>query len=269
MWPRQLYCVIGQPLGHSLSPLLHNTAFRETGLPGIYMAFPQTEASLPGFFAGVRSLPISGCNVTLPFKVRVMDFMDELTPRARRVGSMNTVFWRDGRLTGENTDVTGFAAPLQGRSFRHALVLGAGGVSRAAIVALEELGIAVSVSNRTAEKAAIMAREFGIDWVPWEECGTVDCDLVINATSLGMKGANEGKSPVDDAFFAGRRGLAYDIVYTPRQTRFLRQAKAAGWQTQDGLAMFVEQARAAFELWTGVPMPAASAYAGVAAALAD
>ncbi len=269
MQPRQLYCVIGQPLGHSLSPLLHNTAFAAAGLPGVYMAFPQTEESLPGFFAGMRALPISGCNVTLPFKVRVMDFLDEVTPRARRVGAVNTVFWRDGRLMGENTDVIGFASPLAGRRFSHGLILGAGGVSRAAIVALEEMGVGrITITNRTFERARALADEFGIECMPWEERGECGCDLAVNATSLGMKGEREGLSPCPDGFFQGRRGLAYDIIYTPRETVFLRQAKAAGWDTQDGAAMFVEQGRAAFELWTGVPMPEGPAYACIDAALA-
>ncbi len=269
MQAKQLYCVIGQPLGHSLSPLLHNTAFAETGLPGVYMAFPQTGESLPGFFAGLRALPISGCNVTLPFKVRVMDFLDDVTPRARRVGAVNTIFWKDGRLTGENTDVTGFAAPLKGRSFRHGLIFGAGGVSRAAIVALEEMGVGrITITNRTLSRARDMADEFGIDCLPWEERGLCDCDLAVNATSLGMQGEREAQSPCDAAFFQGRQGLAYDIIYTPRETVFLRQAKQAGWQTQDGAAMFVEQGRAAFELWTGTPMPEGPAYACIDAALA-
>ncbi len=270
MSPEKLYCVIGQPLGHSLSPLIHNRAFAETGIAGVYMAFPQTHESLPGFFAALRALPVSGCNITLPFKVRAMDFVDEVSERARRVGAINTVYWKDGRVLGENTDVTGFLVPLQGRSFRHALILGAGGVSRAAITALQELGVPrVTLVNRSPDKARAMAEEFGVACEPWEKRAELDCDLVINATSLGMRGANEDKSPCPEGFFAGRKGLAYDIVYTPEETLFLRQARAAGWETQSGVAMFVEQARAAFALWTGRPMPGESAYACVRAALAE
>ena len=137
----KLYCVIGQPLGHSLSPLIHNQAFAETGTEGVYLAFPQTEEHLAAFFEAMRILPISGCNITLPFKVRSMDYVDRVSERARRVGAINTVYWQDGALVGENTDVTGFMAPLLGRKFRQALVLGAGGVSRAALAALQELGL--------------------------------------------------------------------------------------------------------------------------------
>lgn len=262
------YCVIGQPIAHSLSPLLHNTALKELGLDGCYQAVEVAKEELAGFFAVMRSKPIAGCNITLPHKVDAMAYVDEVTPRARLVGAINTVYWKDGRLVGENTDVTGFAAPLRGRMFSHALVLGAGGVSRAAIAALKELKVpSISLSNRTGEKAVRMAQEFGIAQVPWEERGAVDCDLVINATSLGMKGKNEAASPVDEAFFSRRRGLAYDIIYTPEKTVFLQQAERHGWRIQSGLAMFVEQGRAAFKLWTGVDMPSDPAYACITSAL--
>ncbi|MDO5536710.1 MAG: shikimate dehydrogenase [Desulfovibrionaceae bacterium] len=265
----KLYCVIGQPLSHSLSPLMHNRAFEVTGQDAIYMAFPQTEESLPGFFAGFRSLPIMGCNITLPFKVPAMKYVDGVSERARRVGSINTVYWRDGKLLGENTDVDGFAVPLRGRKFEHALILGAGGVSRAAIVALQELGVPkISLTNRTFAKAQVMAEEFGIECVPWEQRAETGCDLVVNATSLGMKGAMENMSPCPEGFFHGRAGLAYDIIYTPEKTVFLKQAEEAGWEVQTGVTMFVEQGRASFRLWTGIPMPAEEACDAVRGALA-
>lgn len=265
----RLYCVIGQPVAHSLSPAMHNRAFEATGLPGVYLAFPQTEESLAGFFTGFRSLPVSGCNITLPFKVQSMQYVDGVSERAKRVGAINTVYWNDGRIWGENTDVIGFLAPLRGRTFKHALILGAGGVSRAAIVGLQELGVAkISLTNRTLAKAEVMAKEFGIACVPWEERAAVDCDLVVNATSLGMKGANVDRCPCPDGFFAGHRGLAYDIIYTPEKTLFLRKAEACGWEIQTGLAMFVEQGRAAFKLWTGSDMPEKEAYEVVREALA-
>ena len=154
----KLYCVIGQPLGHSLSPLIHNQAFAETGTEGVYLAFPQTEEHLAAFFEAMRILPISGCNITLPFKVRSMDYVDRVSERARRVGAINTVYWQDGALVGENTDVTGFMAPLLGRKFRQALVLGAGGVSRAALAALQELGLErICLANRSHDRALELA----------------------------------------------------------------------------------------------------------------
>ena len=123
----------------------------------------------------------------------------------------------------------------------------------------------ITITNRSPEKAHALAKEFGIACAPWEERESLEADLVINATSLGMKGEREDMTPYP--LFRGT-GLAYDIVYTPEKTRFLREAEAAGWQTQSGVAMFVEQARASFRLWTGLEMPKESAYTAVRAALA-
>ena len=260
------YFVIGKPIAHSLSPLIHNQALRELGLEGTYSAREVAVEELADFFAKFRSAHHAGCNITLPFKVRSMDYVDRVSERARRVGAINTVYWQDGALVGENTDVTGFMAPLLGRKFRQALVLGAGGVSRAALAALQELGLErICLANRSHDRALELAAEFGTDCVPWEQRGEVNCDLVVNATSLGMKGEREAMTPYP--LFRGT-GLAYDIVYTPEKTRFLREAEAAGWQTQSGVAMFVEQARASFRLWTGLEMPKESAYTVVRTALA-
>ena len=181
---------------------------------------------------------------------------------------MNTFYWKDGRLLGENTDVIGFMAPLRGRKIDSALILGAGGVSRAAIVALQELGVPdIRITNRTPEKASALAEEFGIQAVPYEDRAGCGCSLVINATCLGMKGRWQDMSAFPEEGFGGRGGLAYDIVYTPEDTRFLKDARAHGWECQSGLAMFVEQARAAFRLWTGKDMPSEGAYALVRRAL--
>ncbi len=262
------YCVIGHPIAHSLSPLMHNAALRALGLPGSYKALNLQQEELADFFASMRKGAIQGCNITLPHKVMAMQYVDEVTPQARLAGAINTVFWKDGRLVGENTDVIGFAAAMQGRTFQHALILGAGGVSRAAIVALKNMNVAqISISNRTWSRAQDMAEEFGIEAVPWEERHDTDCDLAVNATSLGMTGGQEAMSPVSSGFFAGRSGFAYDIIYTPAKTCFLQQAETAGWGTDNGLSMFVEQGRASFRLWTGCSMPADTAYACLAEAL--
>lgn len=260
------FFVIGKPIAHSLSPLIHNQALRECGLEGNYAAREVNPEDLAVFFAEFRKAHHAGCNITLPHKVAALALVDGASERARRLGAINTLFWRGEQLLGENTDVIGFTAPLQGRHFAHALVLGAGGVSRAVICGLQELQVpAITIANRSPEKARALAEEFGIACCPWEEREAVGADLVINATSLGMKGEREALTPY--TAFTGQ-GLAYDIVYTPEKTRFLAEAEAAGWQVQSGVAMFVEQARASFRLWTGMDMPADSAYAAVRAALA-
>ena len=128
--PTALYGIIGHPLGHSLSPALHNWAFARAGLPGVYMAWPLVPESLAEFFSAVRVLPIRGGNITLPHKVEAMALLDEISPRAGRVGAVNVFYWKDGRLCGDNTDVAGFLAPLRKKRVASALVLGAGGASR-------------------------------------------------------------------------------------------------------------------------------------------
>lgn len=268
MHKEKLFAIVGCPLGHSLSPELHSWAFDEIGYPGIYMAFEQKPENLARFYDAVRTLPVSGGNITIPFKVDSMRYVDGVSERAKRIGAMNTFYWKDGRLLGENTDVIGFMAPLRGRKIDSALILGAGGVSRAAIVALQELGVPdIRITNRTPEKASALAEEFGIQAVPYEDRAGCGCSLVINATCLGMKDRWQDMSAFPEEGFGGRGGLAYDIVYTPEDTRFLKDARAHGWECQSGLAMFVEQARAAFRLWTGKDMPSEGAYALVRRAL--
>lgn len=254
--PDKLFGIIGNPLGHSLSPALHDWAFAATGFPGVYLPWPLTADKLADFFRAVRVLGICGGNITIPHKVASLAHMDKVSARARKCGAINTFYWQEGNLCGENTDIIGFISPLLGKKFDHALILGAGGVARAVIIGLQELGIKrVGITNRSRDRAAALASEFGLELVDWQERMAVQADLLINATSLGMAGMQQSLSPYDAKALQGRQGLAYDIVYNPLETVFLQEARKAGWQTQNGLAMFVEQARAAFTLWTGREMP--------------
>ena len=247
--PTALYGIIGHPLGHSLSPALHNWAFARAGLPGVYMAWPLPPEKLAAFFAAVRVLPIRGGNITLPHKVAAMALLDEISPRAGRVGAVNVFYWKDGRLCGDNTDVAGFLAPLRKKRVASALVLGAGGASRAVLAGLKELEVPdIAVCNRTPGKAEALARDFGVHCLPWDDRALAGADLVVNATAQGMKGESVKDTPFPRQGFKGR-GMAYDIIYNPLETRFLKEAGAAGWKTQDGLTMFVEQARESFRLW--------------------
>lgn len=262
-YPSKLFGIVGYPLGHSMSPGLHNWAFNELGFPGVYLAWSETPEKLDDFFNAVRVLPILGGNITIPHKVAAMKLVDQVSDRARAIGAINTFYWQDDKLCGENTDVIGFLAPLKGRHFKNALLLGAGGVSRAVIAGLKDLGVPqITITNRTPEKAKALADFFHISVIPWEERMKPDADLIINATSQGMKGEQVDKSPYEAKWLEGRTGLVYDIVYNPLETVLLREAKAAGWETETGLTMFVEQARAAFALWTGgveIPQPLATA----------
>ncbi|WP_308620795.1 shikimate dehydrogenase [uncultured Desulfovibrio sp.] len=254
--PSKLLGIVGYPLGHSMSPALHTWGFEKVGFPGIYMAWSEPEKKLGAFFKAVRTLGIAGGNITIPHKVAAMEHMDHISDRAREIGAINTYYWEGEALCGENTDVIGFMEPLRGRQFAHALILGAGGVARAVVAGLKELGVPdITITNRTPAKATDLANAFGIHSIPWDERMQPQADLIVNATSQGMKGEQVDMTPYDAAALAGRTGLVYDIVYNPLETRLIREARAAGWQVESGLSMFVEQARAGFRLWTGMEMP--------------
>lgn len=254
--PQQLYGIIGYPLGHSQSPRVHNAAFQALNLAKVYMAWPTAPAKLPAFMEAVRTLPIAGLSVTIPHKESIIPLLDAITPAARQVGAVNTVFWQDGALCGHNTDMAGFMAPLRGKKYSVALVLGAGGAARAVLAGLQELGCQrIVLTNRTLATAMALAHEFQLEVVPWEERTDVQAHIIVNATPLGMLGEMQEQSPYPAAAFSrGGKGLAYDLVYNPLYTRFLQDAAAAGWAVQDGLDMFVAQADEQFRLWTQCPL---------------
>ncbi len=284
--PRFVYGVTGYPLGHSLSPALHNWAFRRLKHPGAYLAWPQPPGALPGFISAVRAVPLTGLSLTIPHKETVIPLLDALTGSAKAIGAVNTLFWRNGALWGDNTDLTGFLAPLAGRPRPAlALLLGGGGAARSVLAALARLGVPrIVVAVRDARKTANLAKDFPCSLIPWEERLAVSPHAgepfwVINSTPLGMRATGGVSLPNEDANAAGAepRGetpysaeamiaavktagnpalcLAYDLIYNPLRTRFLSDAAANGWGAQDGLDMFVAQARAQSELWTGQSWP--------------
>ena len=258
--PRQLYGITGYPLGHSLSPRLHNWGFAQQELSAVFLAWPVPPQEVEDFVRAVRVLDIRGACVTIPHKESVLPLLDRVSDRARRVGAVNTLHWDGEMLCGENTDVDGFMAPLQaaGATFtpQRVLVLGAGGAARAVLAGLYEMygqGDSmprVAVSNRHADKAQTLAQDFGVGIVDWDARHHWQADMVVNTTPLGMRGAAEAQTPFEAQGFQGQ-GLAYDLVYNPLETRFLREAQGAGWAVQDGLSMFVAQGLAQFRLWTG------------------
>ena len=247
------YGIIGWPLGHSKSPLLHNWGLKSCGLPGSYVAWPTEPKKLKAFVAEVRARRIKGVSVTIPHKEAVIPLLDALTDRAKTVGAVNTLFWQGTKLFGDNTDVAGILAPLAPHKDRltSALVLGAGGAARAAISALKELGVAdLAVTNRTAAKARQLADNFRINAVDWESRVGRGWSLLVNTTPLGMQGENQDLSPWPEDGFDGV-GLAFDLIYNPVRTVFLQQAEAAGVKVLSGLSMFLQQGLAQFEIWTG------------------
>lgn len=256
--PEKLFGIIGYPLGHTMSPALHNWGFERFGIAAAYMAFPTSPDKVADFITAFRTLPISGASVTIPHKETVMPLIDGITERARLVGAVNTLYWDNGRLMGENTDITGFLSPLRAHAARisSALVLGAGGAAKAVLAGLRELGVeSVCITNRSPERAVAVAAPFGVTVVPWEDRGSVVADLVINSTPLGMAGTNVEHTPYPAEYFYASGGIAYDLVYNPLRTRFIAEADAAGWQTLDGLHMFAAQGIEQFRIWTGETLP--------------
>ncbi len=257
--PAVKLCIIGQPLGHSLSPAFHAKAFEQLGIQGEFSACPMDAAAVPEFLQALRQGHYQGAAVTIPHKELVLSLVDELTPRAKSVGAVNTLYMEGSILWGDNTDVQGFLHPLLERKIpTRAMVLGAGGAARAAIVGLKQLRSAgmnrIFISARNMAKAEALSEEFSLSPVPWEKRHTIKSPWLINTTPLGMKGDLVEESPFLPKHFVQnleRQSLAYDIVYNPLQTRFLREAQEAGWQVQDGLDMFVAQALEQERIWLG------------------
>lgn len=254
--PERHYGIIGHPLGHSLSPLIHNWGFHLYNFPAVYCRWPLQPEKLPEFIAAVRTLPIHGASVTIPHKRAIMPYLDGLTPDVLRVGAVNTLFWRDTGLWGDNTDVQGFLAPLlnMADAIKTALVLGVGGAARAAVWGLQRMGLCqVAVCGRNPAQTYALARDAGCDEVAWGDRGQWSGDLLVNATPLGMSGRYEEMTPWPGAMTAIR--MAYDLVYNPMRTIFLRQAQEAGILSIGGLEMFIAQARGQFHLWTQKDLP--------------
>ncbi len=254
----KIYGIIGNPLGHSLSPALHTDTFTRLGHAGAFATWPMPKEKVALFLQSMRLLRLAGACVTIPHKQEVLPHLDHISPLAKSVGAVNTLYWEGQELCGENTDVSGFLWPLQGKKIPHrAMVLGAGGAARAIIVALKTLraeGMGkIFISSHNDEKARLLCEEFQCVFVPWQERSSIKAPWLINTTPLGMKGADTiEQSPYPTKAFlqnVSKDALAYDIVYNPLETRFLREAAAAGWQTQDGLDMFVGQALAQQKLW--------------------
>jgi len=259
--PYILAGVMGWPVAHSRSPAIHNHWIGQYGLNGHYVLLPVQPERLADAVRGLRALGFAGCNITIPHKVAAMPLMDRIDPLAARIGAINTVVVeRDGTLTGYNTDAYGYiqslldARPDWRADAGPITVLGAGGAARAILVALAERGARdIRLCNRSLDKAQALASEFGapIHAVPWEQRADAleDCALLVNTTSLGMKGQPPLELALDRL---PAHALVSDIIYVPLQTPLLAAARARGHTTVDGLGMLLNQARPAFAHWFGV-----------------
>lgn len=251
--------LIGYPVSHSLSPRVHTAALRALGLEGSYTAIPVPAEQLQPTLRTLVEGGYTGLNVTIPHKQAVMVLMDELSEDARAIGAVNTIIATHGRLCGHNTDGVGFLRALQEAGFgpqgQNVLVLGAGGAARAVVYSLKQSGARVTIWNRTAQRAVDLAREFQVQSTA---IGAADLsgtwDLIVNTTSAGMF-PDVDSSPVRLSAEGLTARCVYDLVYNPRETMLLGQARSAGAQAIGGLTMLVYQAAEAFRLWTGCGAP--------------
>lgn len=263
----KLVALIGDPVERSLSPAIHNAAFKELGLNFVYVALRVPEGALADAIAGARALGVVGLNVTVPHKIGVLDLLDELDESASRVGAVNTIKNDGGKLTGFDTDGLGAVRALEsevGELKGHkVLLLGAGGAARAIAFSLVDAGAKLTLSNRTAEKSkrlAVTVKERAgaeVEQVELEREKLKEVirgsDVLINATSVGMHPNTDRTLVTADMM---RPGLVVDdIVYEPLRTRLLQEAEKAGARTVSGLGMLVHQAAASFEIWTGKEAP--------------
>lgn len=279
----RLLGVIGYPVGHSLSPVMHNAAFRDQNMNFYYGAFAVEPGQLAAALEGVRALGFLGLNVTIPHKEAVIPLLDEVAPTARQVGAVNTIVNRGGRLIGYNTDGWGFLSSLEEAGVNpkglNAVILGAGGAARAIAVHLARAGAAqITISNRTPERAAAVAAEVR-KAVPevriqaiearssLEAIALSEARLVVNCTPLGMQGDHVGESAVADIGLLPSDAVVYDTVYRPAETRLLREARERGLLTVGGLGMLVHQGACSWEYWFGRRGPVSVMYKAAAAAL--
>jgi shikimate dehydrogenase len=258
------YLVIGNPIGHSLSPLIHNHWMKKYGLfDNVYEKRKVEEKDLKNIVKEIRDNEVTGVNVTVPFKKLIIPFLDKLDFTAKKTESVNTLFKIKDKVVGYNTDKPGFAQtmrelfldkdsimprPLEEKNI---FVLGAGGVTSSIICALEDSGAKIFLSNRTKKKAEeLKKKNTKIEIVDWGKRPKV-CDIVINTTSIGL--SNDEKIKIDFSDCNGEKNkLFYDLIYNPKETNFLKEARLRGNKTINGQRMFLNQAAHAFNLWTNI-----------------
>ena len=250
--------VIGHPIGHSRSPMMHGYWLKRYGIDGTYEKLDVPPETLGDFFAHLRQERYVGCNVTIPHKLAVMALVDRVDGVAQAMGAVNCIWWEGNTLVGGNTDALGFIGNLDekipewDKSARRAVVMGAGGAARAAAYGLKTRGLTVSLCNRTKEKAEQLAAHIGkeVSAHGVEALSQLlrDTDLLVNATSLGMV----GQPPVNmDLGILKPGAIVYDVVYVPLETELLKAAKGLGLRTVDGLGMLLHQGVEGFRRWFG------------------
>ncbi len=246
------YLVIGNPINHSLSPRLHNYWLKQNNIDATYDKIRLEEDGIKEIIQDIKKQKIAGCNVTVPFKKKIIPFLDSLSSEAEKTQSVNTIIFEKGNLIGHNTDIAGFDKAIKALNFnikdKKILILGAGGVVPSIVYALKEMDILeITISNRTKKKAENLKILFkNLNVVEWGNLS--EFDVVINATSLGL---NKEKINLDFSN-VGKNKLFYDVIYNPKETNFLKKGKELGNISENGKLMFVFQAYESFKLWHGI-----------------
>ncbi len=248
--------VVAYPAGHSMSPALHNRAFQSRRVDAVYLPFEVEPGRVGNFFRFVEALPVAGLSVTIPHKRSVMRYLNSLDPLAARIGAVNTIFRRKGKLRGTNTDAAGVTVPLGNRmplKRASVLVVGNGGAARAAAFSLKHEGARVTLSGRNPGRVRKLAKACGAAALDREALAGTHFDALVHATPIGMHPHSDG------CFFEDEipADLVFDMVYNPLETVLLKRARAQGKTVIQGLEMFLEQAAAQFEIWTGETAPRA------------
>ena len=244
------YLVIGNPIEHSLSPKLHNYWFNKNNIKAVYDKKKLNETDIKEIISEVRNGKINGINVTVPFKQSVIPFIDELSYEAKESQSVNTIYKENDKILAHNTDISGFELAIRKKNYdiknKKVFILGAGGVVPSIILALRKMGAAkIILSNRTKKKAEELKKIFSnLEIVDWGKIPKFH--MIINATSLGLNKDDEIKL---DYAKIGPNKLFYDVIYNPKQTKFLSKARQFGNQTENGKMMFIYQAHQAFTIW--------------------
>jgi 3-dehydroquinate dehydratase/shikimate dehydrogenase len=251
----QVYGVAGDPVAHSLSPIMMNAAFRRETVNAVYLALHAK--TLKDLLACMPDIPIRGLSITIPYKQDIVEELSNSDPLTRQIGACNTVVRsQDGKLYGFNTDVAGVIGPLEQRmdlQGAKVLLVGAGGVARAAAFGLKNKGAEVFIVNRTAEKGQALARQVKAKYVRRTDLARMSFDVIINATPVGM-GSNR-QSPLEEKELNTK--FLFDLVYVPAETKLVKMARDRNIQIIPGLEMFVQQGARQFEIWSGKPAPVA------------
>lgn len=245
-----LYCVLGNPVTHSKSPIIHNTAFQDKGLNAAYLAFEPSD--IKNAIEAIKTLGIKGASITIPFKESIMAHLDWIDPMALSIGAVNTIVNENGFLKGYNTDCQAAITPLKpyGIAGKTVCIVGAGGAAKAVAYGIAHEKGNIIITNRTAKKGIDLATHVNGKFVSEQHIGQIRADVVINTTSLGMEPNIKQLSFPAEGLAEGM--VVMDVVYTPIDTALIRTATQKKCAVIDGLSMFIAQAAAQFKLWTGI-----------------